>query len=135
MQKKMGKLIMRWEKMISNQNPIAGFRKLIKQVKGIEKVDEWKIYIAVAFLSMVISLLFILYRSFIDDTVVSVNKNQHITLALKTVIKKPAAIMQSKSVATEKINQPVQAVEESKPSMQSGEWYYDELHKDWRYRK
>lgn len=121
--------------MISNQNPMAGFRKLIKQVKGIEKVDEWKIYIAVAFLSMVISLLFFLYRSYIDEKVVSVNKNQHITLSLKTEMKKTAAEVQSKNTATEENNQLLQQAEESKPNVQSGEWYYDELHKDWRYRK
>lgn len=126
--------------MISNQNPIALFRRLVSQVRGIEKAEEWKIYMAVAFLSMAISLLFMVYSAWFagmenKEAAASVNQNRHLTLSGEGLVQKGADAAPVQSVLKERKAEPAKPVKKPRVRTQSEEWYYDSVHKDWRYKK
>lgn len=121
--------------MISNQNPVEILRKIINQIKGIQKVDEWKVYLGVAFFSIALSLLFMMYSIFYDHHQISViSKNQHLTLSIGDITPK-AVVKPVNQVERNKAKETAKVVNENKSTIENGDWYYDEIHKDWRYKK
>lgn len=124
--------------MTNEQHPIEIFRKIAREVRGIEKAEEWKIYMAVACLSLAISLMILLYSTytawFSQDASLGAAGNRHITLQ-GSKISRPAAAAAPKAKREPQANKEKapQATEAGKAQEAVGDWYYDEVHKDWRY--
>lgn len=122
--------------MIGYRNPAAFLRRVTLQLREIKKREEWGIYLAVACSCMVISLLLIIDVAYAPAAKnLAVQGQAHITLhtdvpTFAIVEPEPAISVSSASVNNEKNK----SVEDDNGSL-SGEWYYDEVHQDWRYKK
>lgn len=128
--------------MIDYRNPVVFLRKVQQTVVGIKKIEEWRIYFAVALLCIVISMTFLLYSVDTVDQQGTMRQSppQHLTLPFEQIEVKVSAVPRPpqeevkteavKPVATESEPEP-----ETEPGEEAGQWYYSDVHKDWRYRK
>lgn len=135
--------------MIGYRNPVAFIREVIANVKGLQIEEEWRVYLAVACLSIVVSALILLKVIFgqTDREAISQGSGQHVKLQIdktlfqqrvpekNAVIEKaaapaPAAVTKKAEVKKDDIKK-----EQVKERVENGEWYFDEVHKEWRFKK
>lgn len=128
--------------MIGYRNPVALVRKLIAIVRGLQVEEEWRVYLVVACLSIVCSALILLHVVFgqTEREAISQGSGQHVKLQIdpmlfqervpekNAVVKEAVAPAPVTKQAELKKAQPQERVE-------SGEWYFDEVHKEWRFKK
>lgn len=135
--------------MIGYRNPVAFIREVIANVKGLQIEEEWRVYLAVACLSIVVSALILLNVIFgqTDREAISQSNGQHVKLQIdKTLFQqrtpeKNAVVKEAVTPAPAPVTKPVEVKkddvkkEQPKERVENGEWYFDEVHKEWRYKK
>lgn len=127
---------------------MAFLRAVTAQLKGIKKTEAWGIYLTVAFLCLTMACLLAVNAALhpvSKETVIY--GQQHIQLRLKEKIVPVDAHAQTEtkkaaSASVSAQSQPTTAAAPSAPKQEAqveetvpGVWYYDEVHKDWRYKK
>lgn len=120
--------------MIDYRNPVVFLRKLLQTVEGIKKIEEWRIYFAVALLCIVISMALLVHTAAqFDQQAMSLqDPRQHLQLPFEKIEVKANALPKA---LQEEIKEEAVKAAVAEPIEEVGEWYYSEVHKDWRYRK
>lgn len=115
--------------MQNSQSPVLFLRKLRALLSGLQRAEEWRVYCGVALLAGALSGLLLLQAALYGQAqTASVQGQEHIELrvAIPRVEPPAPAAAPQQSARTE----PVAEKETAR-----GEWYYSEVHRDWRYRK
>jgi hypothetical protein len=131
-------------KMIGYRNPVALVRKLIISVRGLQIEEEWRVYLVVACLSVVCSALILLHVVFgqTEREVISQGSGQHVklqidqTLFQQRVPEKNAVVKETVASASAPATKQAEVKKRSpQERVENGEWYFDEIHKEWRFKK
>lgn len=145
--KKIGQTNQEVMQLISKGNQGQWLHNVTGCLKKLEKNDEWKVYFGVACLSVVLSLLFAIYSAFLhnEPTLQPVDSKsvRHLELtddraalqALREIISRRTAAEAIALSESQAASEKQVVIEKPMTAEPVGEWYYDELHKDWRYKK
>ena len=123
--------------MIGYRNPVALVRKLIASVRGLQVEEEWRVYLVVACLSVVCSALILLNVIFgqTEREAISRGSGQHVKLQIDQTLFQQRAPAPTPTEPEPVTKQVEVKKEQPKARAENGEWYFDEVHKEWRFKK
>lgn len=116
--------------MQNSRNPVLFLRKLHVSLRGLRRAEEWRVYCGVALLAGALSGLLLLQAAALhgETRAASVPGQKHVELRVEIPRVEPVARQQAEP-------QPAAQAERSAAGGRArGEWYYSEVHRDWRYR-
>jgi hypothetical protein len=131
--------------MIGYRNPVALVRKLVASVRGLQVEEEWRVYLVVACLSVVCSALILLHVVFgqPEREAISQGGGQPVrlqidpTLFQKRVPEKSTVVKEAPKEVAAPVTRQQTDIKKAPPQerAENGEWYFDEVHKEWRFKK
>lgn len=119
--------------MLSVKNPVKLVRQVVKNTKGIELVDQWKVYIVVMLLFAVLSGLFALSSvDFFKNKPLNTAGVRSVQLEFDESVFK----QQPMEVVEPKVEEKATEKETQSPAKQAqGDWVFDKVRQEWRYEK
>lgn len=148
--------------MNGDRNPVVFLRRMLGALRGLKKAEQWQMYLAAAFLSIALSMVFALHMAFSGQGKSAIERlpaqeNLHTAPVItpptearsepvreapdrKTAAKqekKAEAEMRPDPAAEPKVEEKERGSQARPAALpkESGEWYYDKVHGDWRYKR